>query len=189
MSTKYKVQKVNTWGIWAFSNHSGTKSILDIYYICMYVGVGYNAIIDSALISISASPSVTPCHGHTKNRMQYYAIICNIQVWMHNYMKAFNSTREEKKLFWNKKGKNNTTTPLRKNEDKVIFCHLPPLFFSHYCNVIWFSIIFHFGLVWAAENPSWSLQSCIRTHILEEKQHFRSNDKCIALHLGFDGIH
>ena len=63
----------------------------------MYMGVGYNAIIDSALISISASPSVTPCHGHTKSRMQYYAIIYNIQVWVHTYMKAFNWAREETK--------------------------------------------------------------------------------------------
>ena len=68
-------------------------------YVYMYMGVGYNAIIDSALIFISASPSVTPCHGHTKNRMQYYAIICNIQIWVHNYMKAFNSAREEKNYF------------------------------------------------------------------------------------------
>ena len=68
-------------------------------------GHRYNAIIDSALISISASPSVTPCHGHTKSRMQYYAIIYNIQVWVHNYMKAFNSAREEKNYFEIKKAK------------------------------------------------------------------------------------
>ena len=104
--------------------------------------------------------------------------------------KALNWAREETKtILKSLRPKNDITPPLRKNEDKVIFCHLFPLLFSHYCNVIWFSIIFLFGLVWAAENPSWSLQSCIRTHILEEKQHFRSNDKCIALHLGFDGIH
>ena len=38
----------------------------------LYVAVaGYNAIIDNALISISAPPSVTPCHGHTQYRMPY----------------------------------------------------------------------------------------------------------------------
>ena len=69
------------------------------------MGVGYNAIIDSALIFISASPSVTPCHGHTKNRMQYYAIIYNIQVWVHNCMKAFNNwAREETKTIWKSLG-------------------------------------------------------------------------------------
>ena len=74
-------------------------------YTYMYMGVGYNAIIDSALISISASPSVTPCHGHTKNRMQYYAIIYNIQVWVHNCMKAFNNwAREETKTIWKSLG-------------------------------------------------------------------------------------
>ena len=43
-----------------------------------YICGGYNAIIDNALISISASPSVTPCHGHTQYRMPYYAYIPNI---------------------------------------------------------------------------------------------------------------
>ena len=133
---------MSTYGaIWAHSNLSQKTPCT-----YMYMGVGYNAIIDSALISISASPSVTPCHGHTKNRMQYYAIIYNTQVWVHNCMKAFdNWAREE------------TTTILKSRGQKIIqlrlwgkigqryFCHLFPYSFHIIvCNVIWFSIIFLF---------------------------------------------
>ena len=75
-------------------------------YTYMYMGVGYNAIIDSALIFISASPSVTPCHGHTKNRMQYYAIIYNykfgcIIVWRPLIIEL----EKKQQLFWNQEGK------------------------------------------------------------------------------------
>ena len=57
--------------LWFFSCYFGKPCQK---YICG----GYNAIIDNALISISASPSVTPCHGHTQYRMPYYAYIPNI---------------------------------------------------------------------------------------------------------------
>ena len=96
----------------------------------MYMGVGYNAIIDSALISISASPSVTPCHGHTKNRMQYYAIIYNykfgcIIVWRPLIIEL----EKKQQLFWNQEGKKIIQLRLWWKIGQRYFCHLFPYSF------------------------------------------------------------
>ena len=76
-TTLYVINQIQTLKYGAFGHYQTFQAQKTPYICILYMGVGYNAIIDSALIFISASPSVTPCHGHTKNRMQYYANIYN----------------------------------------------------------------------------------------------------------------